>query len=438
MSSNGNSQVRSMAPFFTIWTGQAFSLLGSQLVQFALVWYLTRTTGSATVLALASMMAILPQVFISPLAGALVDRWNRRAVMLAADGLIALATVLLAVLFAAGRVQVWHIYTLMLFRAMGGAFHWPAMQASTTLMVPEKHLSRVAGLNQMLWGAAGIVAPPLGALLLSVLPMQAVLAIDVGTAALAILPLVFIAIPQPERRAQPDGSPTTMLSDMREGLAFIGSSQGFVAILAMAMLINLLVMPAFSLLPLLVTNHFGGGVLELAWLQSAEGLGMVAGGLALGAWGGFRRRIVTAMLGLIFMGFGLTVVGVAPAGALPLAVGALFLSGFMSPIVNGSFMALLQATVPPEIQGRIFTLVMAGSSAMMPVGLAIAGPVADALGVPFWFIIGGLATAAMGGVGFLMPAVIQIESQAAARRAAAPLDAPDLDARCEGSASATK
>ncbi len=120
-----------MTPFFVIWTGQVFSLLGSQLVQFALVWHLTRTTGSATVLAFAMMMAILPQVLISPLAGALVDRWNRRVVMIVADGSIALVTLLLAVLFATGAAQIWHIYAVMFIRATGGAFHWPAMQAST-------------------------------------------------------------------------------------------------------------------------------------------------------------------------------------------------------------------------------------------------------------------------------------------------------------------
>ena len=126
----------SMRPFFAIWTGQVFSLLGSELVQFALVWWLTTTTGSATVLALATMMAVLPRVFVSPVAGALVDRWSRRSIMMAADGLSALAVVALGVLFALDAVQVWHIYTLMFIRSACAAFHWPAMQASTSLMVP--------------------------------------------------------------------------------------------------------------------------------------------------------------------------------------------------------------------------------------------------------------------------------------------------------------
>jgi DHA3 family macrolide efflux protein-like MFS transporter len=399
-------------PFFTIWTGQAVSLLGSQLVQFALVWWLTQTTGSATVLAIATMMAVLPQVFLSPIAGALIDRWNRRLVMMIADGVIALALVVLAVLYALDAVQVWHIYLLMLIRAAGGAFHWPAMQASTTLMVPQKHLSRIAGLNQALWGVANIASPPLGALLLSILPMQGILAIDVGTAALAIVPLLFVTIPQPERKEMPEAKPS-VLADMREGLRFVWGWPGMMMVVAIATLINLLLNPAFSLLPILVTDHFGGGALELAWLDSAWGIGVVLGGLTLSVWGGFRRRIVTGMLSVALMGIGTTVIGLTPATAFMVAVGAMFFDGFMNPIANGSLMATLQAIVPPQMQGRVFTLVASGAAAMSPLGLAIAGPVADALGVQIWFLIGGIATVIMGAGSFFVPTIMRIEDQAA-------------------------
>lgn len=399
-------------PFFTIWTGQAFSLIGSNLVQFALVWWLTETTGSATILAVASIMAVLPQVFLGPIAGALVDRWNRRLVMMVADSVIALAVVVLAVLYALDAVQIWHIYVLMFIRAAGGAFHWPAMQASTTLMVPEKHLSRVAGLNQTLFGVANIVAPPLGALLFSILPIQGILAIDVGTAVLAIVPLFFITIPQPERKEAPEEKPS-VLADMREGLRFVWGWRGMMMILIIATLINLLINPGFALLPIMVTDHFGGGALELAWLQSAWGIGMILGGITLGVWGGFKRRIVTGLLALTLMGVGVTVLGLTPATAFTLALGAMFFGGFMNPIANGSLFATLQVTVPPEMQGRVFTLAMSGSAAMSPLGLAIAGPVADALGVQIWFLIGGLATVIMGVGSFFVPAIMRIEDKAA-------------------------
>jgi DHA3 family macrolide efflux protein-like MFS transporter len=409
----------SMRPFFVIWSGQAFSLLGSSLVQFALVWWLTRATGSATVLALASMMAMLPQVFISPVAGALVDRWNRRVVMMMADGLIALAVVVLAVLFAFDRVQVWHIYVLMFIRAVGGAFHWPAMQASTSLMVPEKHLTRVAGLNQALQGVGSIVAPPLGALLLDVLPMQGVLAIDVVTAMLAITPLFFVHLPQPKRTLAAEGaSPSSVVADLRQGWGFMRDWPGMLLVMGMAMVINLLIHPALSLQPLLVTEHFGGGAFELAWLQSAFGVGIVAGGVTLSAWGGFKRRIITGLLARVLNGIGFALVGLAPANGFPLAVGAMFFAWFMNPIVNGSMFAVLQAVVPAEMQGRVFTVLMSGSGAMVPLGLAIAGPLADGLGVQVWFVAAGVAMVTIGAGALFVPAVMRIEDRATERTVA--------------------
>jgi DHA3 family macrolide efflux protein-like MFS transporter len=181
--------------FFTIWIGQAFSLFGSSIVQFALVWWLTQKTGSATVLATATLVALLPQILLGPFAGTLVDRWNRRIIMIVADASIALVTAALVYLFATDQIQVWHIYAAAMIRSLGAAFHQPAMASSTSLMVPNKHLARVAGANQTLQGLINIIAPPLGALLLELYSTQAVLMIDIVTAAIAILPLLFIPIP---------------------------------------------------------------------------------------------------------------------------------------------------------------------------------------------------------------------------------------------------
>ena len=150
-------------PFFLIWIGQSFSIIGSMLVQFALVWWMTQETGSAAVLATATIISILPQIFIGPFAGALVDRWNRKLVMIIADGSTALVTLALVLLFWSGHIQIWQLYIAMFIRAVGGTFHFPAMSASTSLMVPEKHLSRIAGINQSLNGVLNIIAPPLGA-----------------------------------------------------------------------------------------------------------------------------------------------------------------------------------------------------------------------------------------------------------------------------------
>ncbi len=401
-----------MVPFFIIWTGQIFSLFGSALVQFALVWWLTKTTGSATVLALATMMAMVPRILISPLAGPLIDRWNRRTVMIIADGLIALAVVALAILYMLDAVQIWHVYLLMFIRSVGGAFHWPAMQASTTLMVPKKHLARIAGMNQTVYGLTNIISPPLGALLFELLPMQNILGIDIVTAVIAITPLFFIPIPQPTTTAKTAADQPSVLADLRQGLRFVRGWPALVIILAIAALANLLSIPALALAPLLVKNHFGGGAQELGWLQAAFGIGIVAGGITLTVWGGFKRRTITVYSAQVLGGLGMVALGSIPGNAIRLAVGSAFFIGFMLSMNNGALQAVYQVIVPPELQGRVFTLVMSASGAAVPLGLAIAGPVGDILGVPIWFVIAGIITIIMGGSALSIPAVMRIEDKA--------------------------
>jgi DHA3 family macrolide efflux protein-like MFS transporter len=406
---------RWMMPFFTIWTGQACSLLGSALVQFALIWWLTESTGSATVLALAALVAMLPQVVLGPLAGTLVDRWDRRAVMMAADSLIALATAALVIAFATNVVAPWHVYLILAVRSAGSGFHVPAMQASTSLMVPDKHLARVSGLNQALNGAMNVAAPPLGALLLKVLPVQGVLMIDIGTAALAVLPLLVVAVPQPERRATGKGL-GAIRQDFETGLRYVAGWPGLLVLLVMAMMINFCLFPAFSLLPILVTERFGGDALELAWMESAWGLGLILGGMTLGVWGGFKRRIVTFLVGLVGLGLGLLWVGLTPSMALGMALGAMWFAGMMAAIHGGPYIATLQAAVAPEMQGRVLSLVSSGMAAIAPVGLAIAGPVTDAAGPTIWYIVGGVLCILMGAVGLHLPVLLDIEDNRRAAR----------------------
>ena len=403
--------------FLAIWTGQAFSLLGSQLVQFALIWWLTEQTNSATMLAMATLAGMLPGIVIGPIAGVLVDRWDRRLTMICADGLIALATLLLAILHRFGVMQTWHILLLMFVRATAGGFQWPAMQASTSLMVPESQLGRVAGMSQALGGAIRIIAPPLGALLLGLVPLSSILAIDVGTAALAIGPLLFIAIPQPARdqrhEAQDADAPLTsrLWRDFVEGIRYLGAWPAMMAFLSMAVLANLILNPAFALMPILVTRHFGQGVQELAWIDSAMGIGVVVGGLILGAWGGFGRRVMTILLGITGTGIGLLLVGLAPAQRFWQAIVGILLAGGMIALIDGPFIAILQSRVDPTMQGRILGLVGSIVSAAAPLSMMIAGPVADALGVSIWYTAGGITCLALATAPLAIPALMRLEDE---------------------------
>ena len=399
------------ARFFTIWGGQAISLFGSRLVQFALIWWLTAETGSATVLAIASLIGLLPTVLLGPFAGALVDRWKRRQVILIVDTAIALATLLLAYLFVIDAVGVTTVYVLLLVRGIGESFHWPSMSAATSLMVPDDQLTRVQGLNQMLQGGLNIVAAPLGALLLGILPMQAIMLIDVVTAAFAILPLLVISIPEVAHHEEtsPSESPPTFWEDFRSGLQYVRSWPGLMMLMLLAMVVNFLLTPAGALMPILVADYFKGGPLQLGWIEAAFGIGMIAGGLALGAWGGFKKRILTSMLGLLGLGIGFSLIGFVPSNLFWLGVVSAFFAASMVPMVNGPVHAILQSAVEPEMQGRVFTLVGSLGSAMAPLGLIVAGPVADSIGVQSWYVIGGLACILMAVVGYSIPAVMNIE-----------------------------
>lgn len=421
------SSFRWLQVFIPVWAGQVFSLLGSGLVHFALIWWMTEKTGSAAVLASASLVGLLPQVFLSPFAGALVDRWNRRWVMVAADGMVALATVGLVILFASGQVQLWHVYVALFIRSLGGAFHWPAMQASTSLMVPKEHLSRIAGANQALNGLIGIGAPPLGALLMSTLPIFQVLAIDIVTAGLAILPLLFIAIPQPAREdAHLAVTPKTVWADVRGGFRYVVSWPGVFTLLLMAAMVNFLLSPGSAFMPLLVTQHFKGGALQLAWMQSAWGVGVVAGGLLLSAWGGFRRKIITSMLSLMGIGVGVLLTGAAPAWGYWIAWSGMLISGIMNPLTNGPLFALLQSKIEPHMQGRVFTLVNSLASAMMPLGMMIGAPVAEWLGLRSWYLFGGVMCLLMGLVGLTVPLINTLDDQQPGGKQIVPAAEPSI------------
>jgi DHA3 family macrolide efflux protein-like MFS transporter len=409
-------QERPMRPFLILWSGQAISLLGSQLVQFALIWWLTQETGSATVLALASLAGLVPAVVLGPFAGVFVDRWNRRVTMLLADSAITVATLLLAYLFYLGEVQTWQVLALLFMRSLAGTFHFAAMSASTSLMVPDRHLTRVQGLNQMLNGGMNIVAAPLGALLLSLLPIQGVLAVDVATALIAILALLVVAVPQPPQAqgSEMQGTRSTYREDFVAGLRYVRGWPAMMIMIGMAMLINLVLNPAFALIPLLVRDHFGGSAWHLGILEALFGAGVIAGGLLLGTWGGFRRRILTSLTGLVLMGFSVLALGLVPAGLFGLALLAAIMIGAMSTLTNGPVMAIFQSVVSPEMQGRVLTLLGSLAGAMAPLGLILAGPLADLIGVRSWFILGGTTTIIAGTIGFFIPALLEIEERAKA------------------------
>jgi MFS transporter, DHA3 family, macrolide efflux protein len=362
------------------------------------------------------LIALLPQIVLGPFIGPFIDRWNRKRIMIIADLLVSFFTVGLVVLFWSGQIQVWHIYVALLARSIAGSFQWPALQASIPLIVLEKQLARAAGLGQMLNGIISIAAPPAGALLLSVLPMQGVLAIDIGTALVAVSCLVVIMIPQPERTTL-RGTALSPMSDMVAGFRYIWSWRGLMILGALGALINFFLIPVFSLLPIFVTKNLGGDVLRLGWLESAFGVGIIAGGLILGIWGGFKRGILTIFLGLVIASVSVIGLGFTTVGLFIMGTVFCFLIGAGLSMSNGPVMAMMQKIVAKDMQGRVFSLLGSITAAMSPLGLAITGPVADAIGIGPLYIIAGAATLLVVVSGLFMPDVMNLDKQTASSRA---------------------
>lgn len=380
-----------LANFLPMFIGQVLSLLGSSLVMFALVWYATKQTGDATVLATATTIAHIPYILIGPFVGAMVDRWNRKLVMIFSDLIVALATAVLALLFAFNLIQIWHIYLILFIRSLAGVFQSPAQSASISLMVPKEQLTRLGGINQATHGLINTFSPALGALLMELLPIQGVLAIDTITAAIAILLLIFfVKVPQPKTDSQKElVTVKSLLADVRFGFRYILGWRGLAIIILIASLLNMVIAPAGNLLPLLITEFFQKGAQELAWMQVAMGAGSIAGGLILGVWGGFKRQVVNILLGVAGIGAGVLFLGFLPNSAYWIALGAFGFIGLSSSLANGALGPLLQTKVPPDVQGRVFTVLSSLSIAIMPIGLYLSAPIAKQFGIQTAYIVGG-------------------------------------------------
>jgi DHA3 family macrolide efflux protein-like MFS transporter len=237
-----------------------------------------------------------------------------------------------------------------------------------------------------------------------------VLAIDVVTAVMAILPLLFITVPKPPRQANPNAVvKTSYWQDLRAGFHYLVRSPGLFGITLLAMLLNFLLVPAASFMPLIVMEVFQKGVQELAWLEMALGIGTIAAGLTLGAWGGFKRKIVTSLVGVIGIGLGVFMVGIIPAQFYGLLIAAYLMVGFTQVLANGPLSAIFQSAVHPDMQGRVMSLISAGATAMMPIGLMVAGPVSDWIGLRAWFLFGGAACILVTITAFSIPAIMNVE-----------------------------
>ncbi len=395
--------------FAIIWSGQAFSLLSSSIVQFAIVWWLTAETGSASVLAVALTMVILPQIILGPFIGVWVDRWNRKTIMMAADSFIACCSLIIGVLYYLDVIALWHIYTLLIARSVGEAFHYPAMQASVPLLAPQEQLTRIAGINQGMWSVGHILGPALGALLVTLSSMPVIMLIDIAGALLAVTSLLFVHIPRPPKTSESHAG--GVMREMWAAFKVIHANKGLFMLILMFVLCVFISLPVNALFPLMTFNHFNGGAWEMSAVEIAAGAGMLLGSAIIGWWGGNTRQVVMINLSYIILGLSFFMSGFLPPSGFWWFAGFVALSGLAMPFFNSPITAIIQTQVEPGMLGRVFSLFDTLSLFPGPFGLMATGFIADALGIAPAFALGGALIISVGIAGFFIPSLMQLDKK---------------------------
>ncbi|QGN22547.1 MFS transporter [Elizabethkingia anophelis] len=393
--------------FWAVFIGQALSLVGSSLTQFVLLWWITDTTGSVSALATAGMAALLPQALLSPLGGTFADRYSRRNLMLVADSISALCMVLLIVLFLTGRIEIWHAYIMMSIRGAMQAFQGPASAASVAMLVPKSFLSRASGLNQTLQAFTTVASAPLGALAISIMPIGWALSIDVITAVMAILPLLYFVIPQP--KVDKDRI-SNVWNEFLEGIKLVWNDRGLLRLYTLMACVVLIIMPAFTFLPLLIKTYFGGGASQVALMEGLAGIGMVAGGLIIVAIAP-KRQVIWILSGFAVSCFTMAFTALTPASLFWLATTFWVLSGIFFIMGNAPLTALLQTTIPNHLQGRALSLLNMIMGLAAPVGLALATPLGELIGIRGLFVAMGLLGGIICLVGYFSRSIKQLDSE---------------------------
>ncbi len=375
------------AVFLTVWLGQAVSLLGSGLTWFALGVWIFQQTGSATRFALLSFCAAIPVVALAPLAGVLVDRWDRRRVMMLGDAGSGLCTLILVVLAWSGRLAVWHVYAVITVSAAASAIQALAFTAATTLLVSKRHLGRASGLSQLGLALAHVAAPGLAGMLIGPIGLHGVLLVDCATMAAALLALAAVRIPRPPGVPAGETGRPTVWRDGVGGWSFVRRRPGLVGLLLLFAAANF----SLGLLQVLLTPLVLGfaSTAALGIVLSVAGAGMLAGGVVMSLWGGPSRRVPGILGCLALQGAIFLLGGVRPNAAL--IAGAAFVVMFVIPVLEGCSQAIWQTKVAPALQGRVFAVRRMVAWSAMPLAYLIAGPLADHMFEPLLAVGGPLA-----------------------------------------------
>ena len=381
-----------MRTFTLLWFGQIVSLVGSAMTWFAFTIWAWEKTGKVSALATISFFAFLPTVLLTPIAGALVDRWNRKLVMLLSDFAAALATLTVLLIFKFGDLQVWHIYIVSVVAGFFTAFQYPAYAAAVTTMLSKEDYARAEGMLGSARALSGILAPIFAAALLVRLGMDGIMLIDLATFLFAFGTLIFIRVPQPQQTETGRQNRGTLLQEIIFGFRYVFGKPSLRALTVLFMLTGIFLAIGATLMAPLILSGTGNSESALATVQSTGAVGGVAGGVILSLWGGAKRRVhniliggaAACLLGILWLGLGQVI--------LMWAIGSFFFA-FFEPFVEGGNIAIWQAKVEADVQGRVFSARHLLVQVPYLTGILMAGYLAEAASISAVLIVAGAAGA---------------------------------------------
>jgi DHA3 family macrolide efflux protein-like MFS transporter len=420
--------------FTIVWIGQIVSLLGTSMTTFALTIWAYETTGSATALALVGFFYVTPMLVISPIAGAIVDRQDRKLMMMVSDLASGVTTIAILVLFLADQLQIWQLYIAAAIQGLFQTFQWPAYSAAISVMIPKQQYGRANGMLSLAETGSNIFAPLLAGALIGVIGLTGILTIDIITFSFAIGALLLVYIPQPKTTAEGLSSQGSIWKEAAYGFRYIVKRPSLLGLQSVFMLGNFFVSIPFAILPAMILASTSNNELIYGTVSSAGAIGGVAGGLIMSAWGGPKRLVhgvlagwaISSLLGTVLMGLGCSLAVWAVASFF----GTLFV-----PIINGSNQAIWQSKVAPDLQGRVFSIRRLIAWFVNPAAFLIAGPLADRVfepamhgdslmadtfsalvgtspgaGMSLIFIICGLLATMVGIGGYFVPQIRNVET----------------------------
>jgi DHA3 family macrolide efflux protein-like MFS transporter len=438
-----------MFGFTIVWIGQIVSLLGTNMTGFGLTIWAYELTGSATALALVGFFFVTPMLVFSPIAGAIVDRYNRKFMMMISDLASGLTTIIILILYATDHLQIWHLYITGAFQGIFQTFQWPAYSAAITTMIPKEQYGRANGMMSLAESASGIFSPLLAGALLGIIGLVGILTIDIVTFIFAVGALLMVHIPQPEATEEGREGQGSIWKEAAYGFRYILARPSLLGLQIVFLLGNFFIGIPLAILAPMILASTANNELIYGSVSSAGAIGGVVGGLAMSAWGGPKRRVhgvlagwaISSLLGVVLMGLG---------RSLPVWAVAGFFGMFFVPIINGSNQAIWQAKVAPDVQGRVFSIRRLIAWFVNPAAMLIAGPLADYVlepamqsnsalankfgwlvgtqpgsGMSLMFIFAGLMAMSVGLGGYLVPVVRGAEA-ILPDHDAAPVSLPDL------------